>query len=114
MALPLGSASAIDRLTQTIAAVCPIVGVAILDTKSPPDVRIDYAPAATAQQQAAAQQALSAFDWSAAGQATWANTQAVAAAQASLADTVSSQGKALQAIMKAANLTPAQVQALVQ
>jgi hypothetical protein len=113
MAAPL-PAGTLTRLTQAIAAVCPIVGVAILDANSPPDVRIDYAPAATAEQQQAAQQALSAFDWSAAGQAAWANTQAVAAAQASLADTVSSEGKALQAIMKAANLTPAQVQAQVQ
>jgi hypothetical protein len=53
----------IERLHATIGAVAPIQGLAVLST-SPVNVRIDFAPEATAEQQTAAQAALAAFDWS--------------------------------------------------
>jgi len=57
----------LERLHASIAAVCPIDGVA----GSQGNVRIDYRPEATAQQQADAQSALAAFDWSQAAQDQW-------------------------------------------
>ena len=56
------------RLDEAIAAVCPIVGVAI---KNGAVDRIDFAPAATDQQKAAAQSVAASFDFSAAAQAAW-------------------------------------------
>lgn len=57
----------IQRLTETISAVCPIVGVAISEQTA----RIDFAPEATQQQQANAQSALTAFDWSESAHTIW-------------------------------------------
>lgn len=62
----------LERLHATIAAVCPIDGV------SGPiggPIRIDYAAGATAPQQAAAQAALAAFDWSQAAHDAWVTNQ---------------------------------------
>lgn len=55
------------RLHEAIAAVCPIDGV----SGSQGNIRIDYKPEATAQQQTDAQTALAAFDWSQAAQNQW-------------------------------------------
>lgn len=56
----------IDRLTDTIAAVCPIHGVS-----GTTNTRIDYRDEATAEQRAAAQSALAAFDASQAAHEAW-------------------------------------------
>lgn len=61
----------LERLVAALAAVCPIVGV----SGSQGNVRIDYAPNATAQQQNDAQAALAAFDWSQAAHDTWVANQ---------------------------------------
>jgi hypothetical protein len=55
------------RLHATLAAVCPIVGV----SGEQGSIRVDYAPTATSEQQAAAQAALAAFDWSQAAHDAW-------------------------------------------
>lgn len=55
------------RLHETVSAVCPILGV----SGPQGSVRVDYAPAATVPQQAAAQAAVAAFDWSAGAQTAW-------------------------------------------
>lgn len=47
-------------LHETVAAVCPILGVAL---NSDGRWRIDFAPSATAQQIQAAQNAAASFDW---------------------------------------------------
>lgn len=57
----------LERLTATLQAVCPVLGVSGVQG----NVRIDYDPAATASQQTAAQSALAAFDWSQAAQDLW-------------------------------------------
>lgn len=56
----------LERLTEAIAAVAPVVGVS-----GTVDTRIDYAAEATAEQRAAAEAALAAFDWSDTAQAAW-------------------------------------------
>ncbi len=56
----------LERLTEAIAAVAPVVGVS-----GTVGTRIDYAAEATAEQRAAAEAALAAFDWSDAAQAAW-------------------------------------------
>lgn len=61
------------RLHLTLAAVCPIDGVAITGVNT---ARIDYAAAATAPQRAAAAAALAAFDWSQAAQDAWETARA--------------------------------------
>ncbi len=60
--------SHIERLTATIAAVCPIHGIqgGTQATAAP-----DYKAEATTEQRAAAETALAAFDWSDAAQAAW-------------------------------------------
>ena len=56
----------IERLTETIAAVCPIHGVS-----GTTNTRIDYRDEATAEQRTAARAALAAFDWSDAAHDAW-------------------------------------------
>lgn len=56
----------LDRLTETIAAVCPIHGVS-----GTTNTRIDYRDEATTEQRTAAQAALAAFDWSQAAHDAW-------------------------------------------
>jgi len=72
------------RLHSMIEAVCPIEGVSITDTVNPPVVRVLYAGNATAQQIAAAQAVVQAFDWSDAAQLNWENQQDRARAKLSL------------------------------
>ncbi len=55
------------RLHESIEAVCPIHGV----SGSQGNIRIDYKPEATAQQQTDAQAVLAAFDWSPVIQDMW-------------------------------------------
>lgn len=57
----------LDRLTDTIAAICPIRGVA----KSGDSIAIDYSPEANAEQIIAAQLALTTFDWSDTAHTAW-------------------------------------------
>jgi len=68
----------VNRLLSTLSAVCPIDGVgAITSTDlAAGNVRIDYAPGASAPQIAAADAALAAFDWSPAADAAFAQQQA--------------------------------------
>lgn len=56
----------LERLTEVLAAVAPVVGVS-----GTVDTRIDYAAEATTEQRAAAEAALAAFDWSDTAQAAW-------------------------------------------
>ena len=58
------------RLTETIAAVCPIHGVS-----GTTNTRIDYRDEATTEQRTAAQAALAAFDWSQAAHDAWEFSQ---------------------------------------
>ena len=52
------------RLHETLAAVCPIIGVDVPTPGTSVGCVIHFDPSATAQQQANAQTALAAFDWS--------------------------------------------------
>ena len=56
----------LERLTETLDAVAPVVGVS-----GTAGTRIDYASEATTEQRAAAESALAAFDWSDEAQAAW-------------------------------------------
>jgi hypothetical protein len=67
-----------QRLSQTIAAVCPIHGVAIT---GPTSARIDYDPTATAPQKTAAQSALATFDWTEPAHIAWRDGQVKALAK---------------------------------
>lgn len=53
----------LNRLHQSILAVCPIDGVAILDVVKH-QIRVDYQAVATPEQRAAAQTVIDGFDWS--------------------------------------------------
>lgn len=59
-----------QRLNDAVAAVCPILGVAILDLAAHA-TRIDFDPSATVQQQTAANNAVASFDWSAGAQSVY-------------------------------------------
>lgn len=61
----------IERLHQSVVAVCPIIGVAIGRKGVSASVRIDFTPEATPQQQTDAQSVVDAFDWSDAAQTAW-------------------------------------------
>jgi hypothetical protein len=80
------------RLHATLAAVCPILGVD-LGPGSPPAVTIRYAANATAQQQADAQTALAAFDWSGSAQTAYDTVQARAPALTTLNSATDPPGK---------------------
>ena len=58
----------IARLTESITDVCPIHGI---QGGTQATATIDFKPEATAEQRAAAEAALAAFDWSDAAQSTW-------------------------------------------
>ena len=68
------------RLYTAISAACPVVGVSVGTPGDIGTVRIDYGPAATAPQRAAAEAALAAFDWSDAAQSAWELSQTRTAA----------------------------------
>lgn len=72
--------SALARLHADIAAVCPIVGVAVPTLGTSVGARIDYDPSATAPQRAAADAVLAAFDWTPALDAVYEARQAKAKA----------------------------------
>jgi hypothetical protein len=59
------------RLDAAVRAVCPIVGLTVGETGVSASVEIEFAPEATAEQQAAAQGVVTAFDWSDAADAAW-------------------------------------------
>lgn len=61
----------IERLRAAIEAAAPIVRVSVGTLGDPATVRIGFAPEATAEQQAAAQAVVNAFDWSAEAHAAW-------------------------------------------
>lgn len=71
------------RLDAAVRNACPILGVSVGTPSDYATVRVDYAPEATAEQRAAADAAVAAFDWSDAAQAAWeqGRTAAVAVAQ---------------------------------
>lgn len=81
------------RLHETIAAVCPILGVSGVQGS----VRIDFDPSATVQQQTNAQTALTNFDWSQAAEDAWLNLQNRADADTIVQSNGGSLGKALRA-----------------
>lgn len=69
------------RLHRFVAAVCPIDGIAILDSELH-QARVDYQAVATAEQIAAAQEVVNGFDWSDDAQRRWdAQTRAGAFAK---------------------------------
>lgn len=72
------------RLLSAIRPVCPVLGVSVGTPGDSSTVRIDYDPSATSAQQAAAQAALAAFDWSDEAQAAWELSQSRTAALTSL------------------------------
>ena len=75
------------RLHETIAAVCPIQSVSIIDvTVNPPTVGIIYEPTATDAQKAAAQSLLASYDFSAAADLAYERQKVRAAAKAALTD----------------------------
>lgn len=68
-------ANKINRLFETLAATAPIFGASVPNVGSSVGVRIDFTPAATGAQQTAANNALTAFDWSDAADLAWKDTQ---------------------------------------
>lgn len=69
----------LERLTEAVSAVCPINGIS-----GTVERRIDYRPEATAEQRAAAQSALAAFDASQAAHDAWLLAKHRSAAVAAL------------------------------
>jgi len=63
------------RLTQTIAAVCPLLGLSIGNPGDPLSVVMHLAPAATADQIALANSTLASFDWSTAATESYDDSQ---------------------------------------
>lgn len=63
--------SATARLDNAIRAACPILGVSVGTPGDSGTVRIDFGPAATPEQRAAAQAVVDGFDWSDGAQAAW-------------------------------------------
>ena len=61
----------IERLHESIAAVCPIIGVSVPTSGTSVGVRIDYDPSATVPQQVSAQSVLATFDWSQPTHTAW-------------------------------------------
>lgn len=57
-----------QRLTEAIAAICPILGVSIGTPGDSSSCRINFDPSATVPQRAAAQSALDGYDWTQATQ----------------------------------------------
>jgi hypothetical protein len=84
------------RLTQAVAAICPVIGVSI-SAPSAAGVRIVFDPAATQAQQASAQAVVASFDWSDAAQLAWQNLQDRAAAKAVFASNTDAAAKILRA-----------------
>ena len=79
--------STAQRLHETIAAACPIVGVRLTGASSG---AFDAAPGATGPQIAAGNAALAGFDWSAAAHDAWLNLRQRSEANSTLdASTVS-------------------------
>ena len=66
-----GNMSFASRLSESVASVCPIVGVSIGRKGQPETCAIQFAPEATAPQRAAAAAALAAFDWSQSTHDAW-------------------------------------------
>jgi len=89
------------RLHQSVAAVCPIVGVAIGQDGVAASVRIDFDISATAPQRTAAQTAVNAFDWSAPADATYIAQQAKATATAGIDNGQLQAGDKLERIVRA-------------
>ncbi len=71
----MASLNVANRLSVTLAAVCPILGVSIGTPGNVATVRIDFDPTATAAQRTAAQSALTSFDWSDAAQSAFDDAQ---------------------------------------
>ncbi len=65
----------LTRLQTVLAALAPIDGVSVRTFGDSAAVRIDFQAAATGPQRTAAQNALTAFDWSDAAQTTWEAAQ---------------------------------------
>ena len=63
------------RLHESVAAVCPIVGVGIGTPGVSASVVVHHAPDATAPQIVAAAGVVAGFDWSPAAQAAWERAQ---------------------------------------
>lgn len=59
------------RLNAVCSAAAPVLGVSVGTLGESSTVRIDFRPEATAEQRAAAQAVVNAFDWSPEAQAAW-------------------------------------------
>lgn len=59
------------RLHEAVAEVCPIDGVSVDSSTSPPTVSVAYSQGATEQEVSDAQVVVSGFDWSADAEAAW-------------------------------------------
>lgn len=82
------------RLHEAIAAACPITGVRVTGASSG---TFQPAPSATAQQIAAGDAALAAFDWSQAAHDAWLNLKTRSLGQAEVT-AISERGKVLRAM----------------
>lgn len=76
----------IERLHESLAAVCPIVGVSVPTPGTSAGVAIQYDPSATAPQQVLAQTTLATFDWSQATHDAWVTGKLRAKAKAEFLD----------------------------
>jgi len=99
------------RLTESISAVAPIYGVAIID-EGQKTVRIDYKPEATQPQRDAAASALAAIDWSVASDQAWEDAKSPE--KKDLSDQAQAALDANQAYLDLASPTNAQVIAQVR
>src|SRR3569623_781582 len=99
------------RLTESISAVAPIYGVAIID-EGQKTVRIDYKPEATQPQRDAAASALAAIDWSVASDQAWEDAKSPE--KKDLSDQAQAALDANQAYLALASPTNAQVRRLTQ
>ena len=86
------------RLHNSVAVVCPIVGVSIGTAGVSASVRIDFDPTATPTQQTDAQSVVDAFDWSQGAQDAYDNAQARTQATVLVSDP-QAQLKVLRALM---------------
>lgn len=85
------------RLHEAVAAVCPVLGV----SGDSAAVRLDFAPAATTEQRAAAQAVADAFDWSPEAQAAWEKERTRAQSLSTLLSRADTTGFQVRAVIDA-------------
>ena len=87
--------TSLTRLSQAVAAVCPIVGLSVPTFGSSVGVVIQFDPLATPAQQVLAQNVVATFDWSNSAYEPWAAAESIMAVipQNAISSTLSRQGK---------------------